>query len=119
MNDAVHARGTSSWKRPAALLASRRFRTRNSVDETPSLFALLSTKSGRNRTIVLALPRGLATYAPPGSRDAFDVTVVTETPGGNYPDGDLPFRTVQNPGIFPPRESSAGPGRAKRCLAPK
>jgi glycosyltransferase involved in cell wall biosynthesis len=49
MNDAVHARDTSSLKRAAALLTSSRFRSRSSADETPSLFALLSTKSGRNR----------------------------------------------------------------------
>jgi glycosyltransferase involved in cell wall biosynthesis len=86
-------------KRVAALLAPDKFRSRN-PDETPSLLPFLSAKRWWNRSHCSALARGLAGYAPAGSRNAFDVTVVTETPAGNYPDADLSFRVVRRPSIF-------------------
>jgi glycosyltransferase involved in cell wall biosynthesis len=55
---------------------------------------------GGTETIVLALARGLAGYAPAGSLNAFDVTVVTQTPQGDYPDAGLPFHVVRRPAIF-------------------
>ena len=55
---------------------------------------------GGTETIVLALARGVAGYAPAGIHNAFDVTVVTKTPKGSYPDADLPFRVVRRPSIF-------------------
>jgi hypothetical protein len=61
---------------------------------------IFSAKRLGTETIVLALARGLAGYSSAGSHNAFEVTVVTQTPSGNYADADLPFRVVRRPGIF-------------------
>jgi glycogen(starch) synthase len=55
---------------------------------------------GGVETIILSLSRGLA-----GLRDAkgvpqFEITLVTQTPGGNYGDTALPFRTIRQPGLM-------------------
>jgi glycosyltransferase involved in cell wall biosynthesis len=55
---------------------------------------------GGVENIVMALARGLAESAPIESGKAFDVTLVTETPAGGYPDADLPFRVVRRPGTL-------------------
>jgi len=52
---------------------------------------------GGVETIVLALARGLAELSTADSSKIFDLTVVTLTPGGSYPDDTLPFKVVRQP----------------------
>jgi glycosyltransferase involved in cell wall biosynthesis len=55
---------------------------------------------GGVESIVLSLAQGLArVHHPKGPRE-FDVTLVTETPAGNYDDSALPFAVVRQPGLF-------------------
>jgi glycosyltransferase involved in cell wall biosynthesis len=52
---------------------------------------------GGVETIVLALARGLAELPDSGGAQQFQVTLVTQTPAGNYDDSALPFRTIRQP----------------------
>ena len=54
---------------------------------------------GGVETIVLALARGLAELQDSGGAPQFEVTLVTQTPAGNYDDAALPFRTIRQPGF--------------------
>ena len=54
---------------------------------------------GGVETIVLALARGLAELQDSGGAPQFEVTLVTQTPAGNYDDTALPFRTIRQPGF--------------------
>jgi glycosyltransferase involved in cell wall biosynthesis len=54
---------------------------------------------GGVETIVLALARGLAELHDSGGAPQFEVTLVTQTPAGNYDDASLPFRTIRQPGF--------------------
>ncbi|MBZ5701822.1 MAG: glycosyltransferase family 4 protein [Acidobacteriia bacterium] len=54
---------------------------------------------GGVETIVLSLARGLAELRAPGGAAEFDVTLVTQTPAGNYDDGALPFLVIRRPGF--------------------
>lgn len=53
---------------------------------------------GGVETIVLSLARGLATRKNANGTPAFDLTLVTETPAGDFDDAALPFRAVRQPG---------------------
>lgn len=55
---------------------------------------------GGVETIVLSLARGLALLRDAKGSLEFEITLVTQTPPGNYDDGALPFRVVRQPGLF-------------------
>jgi glycosyltransferase involved in cell wall biosynthesis len=55
---------------------------------------------GGVETIVLGLSRGLAELRIANGAPEFEITVVTETPAGNYDDPSLPFRVIRQPGLF-------------------
>jgi len=54
---------------------------------------------GGVETIVLALATTLAEQGSHDRRLSFDVTVVTQTPAGDFQDENLPFRIVRQPSI--------------------
>lgn len=54
---------------------------------------------GGVETIVLSLARGLAELRDPAGVREFEVTLVTQTPAGNYDDTGLPFRVVRQPAL--------------------
>jgi glycosyltransferase involved in cell wall biosynthesis len=53
---------------------------------------------GGVETIVLSLARGLTELRNSTGAREFEITLVTQTPAGNYDDGLLPFRVVRQPG---------------------
>jgi glycogen synthase len=55
---------------------------------------------GGVETIVLALSRGLAELRKANGAPEFEITVVTETPAGDFEDRSLPFRIVRQPSLF-------------------
>ena len=55
---------------------------------------------GGVETIVLSLARGLAERRDHEGSPEFEVTLVTQTPTGNFKDAALPFRVVRRPGFF-------------------
>jgi glycosyltransferase involved in cell wall biosynthesis len=55
---------------------------------------------GGVETIVLGLSRGLAELRMANGAPEFQITVVTDTPAGNYEDRSLPFRVIRQPGLF-------------------
>jgi glycogen(starch) synthase len=54
---------------------------------------------GGVETIVLALARGLAELHDSDGAPQFEITLVTQTPAGDYDDRALPFRTIRQPGF--------------------
>ena len=80
---------------------------------------------GGVETVVLSLARGLSERRDANGAAEFEVTLVTQTPGGNYDDSSLPFRVVRRPGYVQLwrliRSSNivhiAGPALAPVCLA--
>jgi glycogen(starch) synthase len=54
---------------------------------------------GGVETIVLALARGLAEQHDSDGAPQFEITLVTQTPAGNYDDRALPFRAIRQPGF--------------------
>src|SRR6202158_2739043 len=55
---------------------------------------------GGVETIVLSLARGLAGLRDSNGASQFEITLVTQTPAGNYEDGELPFRVIRKPGFL-------------------
>jgi glycosyltransferase involved in cell wall biosynthesis len=55
---------------------------------------------GGVETVVQSLACGLAELRDPAAACGFGVTLVTQTPVGNYDDNSLPFRVVRQPGLF-------------------
>jgi len=55
---------------------------------------------GGVETIVLSLARGLAELCDVTGARQFEVTLVTQTPAGNFDDEALPFRVVRHPGFL-------------------
>ena len=55
---------------------------------------------GGVETIVQSLARGLAQCRTPAGQPEFAVTLVTQTPAGNYDDSALPFPVVRRPGFL-------------------
>lgn len=56
---------------------------------------------GGVETIVQSLARGLAGVRDLNGSSQFEITLVTQTPAGQYDDSALPFRVVRQPGLFP------------------
>src|SRR5437660_3607504 len=54
---------------------------------------------GGVETIVLSLARGLAEVRTPDGLPEFSLTLVTETPAGDFDDCLLPFRVLRQPGL--------------------
>ena len=54
---------------------------------------------GGVETIVLSLARGLAGLRDSNGAAQFEITVVTQTPAGDYEDSTNPFCTIRQPGI--------------------
>jgi len=115
LNNAARARDTSWLKRAAVLLAPH--------DCAPAILPMklvlyphsFSPSVGGIETIVPALARGLAGYAPAGSRNAFDGTAVPHGCQTVCPTGvllKLPELSV-GPGYFRQRKY----GKCLRCLA--
>jgi glycogen synthase len=55
---------------------------------------------GGVETIVRSLANGISELRTPNEDREFDVTVVTETPAGNYNDSKAPFQTIRQPGFL-------------------
>jgi glycogen(starch) synthase len=55
---------------------------------------------GGVESIVFSLASGLAELPDSNGAPQFEVTLVTQTPSGNYDDGANAFRTVRTPGFF-------------------
>jgi glycogen(starch) synthase len=55
---------------------------------------------GGVETIVLSIARGLAELRESNGAPQFELTVVTQTPAGNYNDSANPFRTIRQPSLF-------------------
>jgi glycosyltransferase involved in cell wall biosynthesis len=55
---------------------------------------------GGVETVVLSLARGLADLRTAASQPRFDVTVVTQTPAGDFDDRPLAFRVVRRPRLM-------------------
>jgi glycosyltransferase involved in cell wall biosynthesis len=56
---------------------------------------------GGVESIVQSLAAGIAELRTLDGHREFNVTVVTETPAGNYDDSKFPFRVVRRPGVIP------------------
>lgn len=54
---------------------------------------------GGVETVVLSLARGLAELRDSKGCREFEITLVTQTPGGSYDDSALPFRVVRGPAL--------------------
>jgi glycogen(starch) synthase len=54
---------------------------------------------GGVETIVLSLARGLAGLRDSNGAPQFEITLVTQTPAGNYEDSTNPFLTIRQPGL--------------------
>jgi glycosyltransferase involved in cell wall biosynthesis len=59
-----------------------------------------SPSVGGVETIVLSLARGLAGLCDSNGVPQFEITLVTQTPPGNYDDRAHPFRVIREPGLF-------------------
>ena len=55
---------------------------------------------GGVESIVFSLASGLAKLPDSNGATQFEITLVTQTPSGNYDDGANAFRTVRTPGFF-------------------
>ena len=55
---------------------------------------------GGVETIVLSLARGLAEWRDSNGAAQFKITLVTQTPAGNWNDRELPFQVVRKPGLI-------------------
>jgi glycogen(starch) synthase len=55
---------------------------------------------GGVETIVLSLARGLAELRTASNERQFDISVVTQTPAGDFDDRSLAFPVVRQPGLF-------------------
>jgi glycosyltransferase involved in cell wall biosynthesis len=55
---------------------------------------------GGVETIVLGLSRGLAELRMANGAPEFEITVVTDTPAGDFDDRLLPFHVIRQPGLF-------------------
>jgi glycosyltransferase involved in cell wall biosynthesis len=55
---------------------------------------------GGVETIVLSLARGLSELRESSGAREFEITLVTQTPAGNFDDAPLPFRVVRRPGAL-------------------
>lgn len=55
---------------------------------------------GGVETVVLSLARGLAELRDTKGAGEFEITLVTQTPPGNFDDRALPFRVIRRPGLF-------------------
>lgn len=55
---------------------------------------------GGVETIVLSLARGIAERRGPSGESEFEISLATETPAGNFDDGQLPFRVVRQPNLL-------------------
>ena len=55
---------------------------------------------GGVETVVLSLARGLAELRESRGQLQFEITLVTETPAGDFRDSDLPFRVIRKPGLI-------------------
>jgi glycogen(starch) synthase len=55
---------------------------------------------GGVENIVLSLASGLAELRDSNGAPQFEITLVTQTPAGNYDDAALPLRVVRQPGLF-------------------
>lgn len=55
---------------------------------------------GGVETVVQSLARGLAELRDSNGRSEFEITLVTQTPSGNFDDATLPFPVVREPGFF-------------------
>lgn len=55
---------------------------------------------GGVETVVLSLARGFAELRDSKGARELEVTLVTQTPAGNYDDSSLPFRVFRQPGLF-------------------
>jgi glycosyltransferase involved in cell wall biosynthesis len=55
---------------------------------------------GGVETIVLSIARGLAELRESNGAPQFEITLVTQTPAGNYHDSANPFRTIRQPGLL-------------------
>jgi glycosyltransferase involved in cell wall biosynthesis len=55
---------------------------------------------GGVETIVLSLARGLAERRDSNGAAQFKITLVTQTPAGNWNDRELPFRVIRKPDLF-------------------
>ena len=55
---------------------------------------------GGVETVVLSLARGLAELRESQGQPQFEITLVTETPAGDFRDSELPFRVIRRPGLI-------------------
>jgi glycosyltransferase involved in cell wall biosynthesis len=55
---------------------------------------------GGVETIVLSLARGLAALRDSSGAPQFEITLVTQTPGGNFGDSAQPFRVIRKPNFM-------------------
>ncbi|HKW63438.1 MAG TPA: glycosyltransferase family 4 protein [Candidatus Acidoferrum sp.] len=55
---------------------------------------------GGVETVVLSLARGLSEQRDAKGLAEFEITLVTQTPAGNYDDSSLPFHVIRQPGYF-------------------
>jgi glycogen(starch) synthase len=55
---------------------------------------------GGVEAVVLSLARGLAELGESRGQPQFEITLVTETPAGDFRDSDLPFRVIRKPGLI-------------------
>ena len=55
---------------------------------------------GGVETVVLSLARGLTELRENQDQPQFEITLVTETPAGDFCDSDLPFRVIRRPGLI-------------------
>jgi glycogen(starch) synthase len=55
---------------------------------------------GGVETLVLSLVRGLTTLRNSSGQPELEITLVTQTPAGNFEDGALPFRVVRQPSFL-------------------
>jgi glycosyltransferase involved in cell wall biosynthesis len=55
---------------------------------------------GGVETIVVSLARGLAGLCDADGARQFEITLVTQTPAGNYEDDARPFRVIRKPGLL-------------------
>jgi glycogen synthase len=55
---------------------------------------------GGVETIVLSLARGLAGLRDSHGAPPFEISLVTQTPAGDYEDSTNPFRTIRQPGLL-------------------
>jgi glycosyltransferase involved in cell wall biosynthesis len=55
---------------------------------------------GGVESVVLSMARGLAELRDAKGAFEFEITLVTQTPAGNFDDEALPFRVIRQPGFF-------------------